>query len=1235
MFANHRGIQALICALVVWGFGSGTATWAQPGTDVVGIYWDQAFTQTALNGVAVPSLVTGYLVMHNPSAAAGVGGWELCADLEGPGQFTGWTLEGQTINTSPPPCFTVGIGGPPLPAGETVLLATFQILVEGPLPIALSLEPKYNASLPGSMAYLDGADPEIVLPLATVTGTPQVAWINDDVPVFGVSPVALGFWDTRIGEAQTKAVTVTNQGRVSLELDIALAGDCPGFSLPGVSGPLSLGGGESVQVLVRYEPQVEGHDYCTLVLGGLVPDVPLEGTARYPNLDVRVEPASLEFGPVPVGGQLNMSVTIRNFSEVPITVTSSLVDATGAFGIPAGPGVTIIGPSQSIVVGISFAPPSVGDFTAVLELGDLAGSVPLNGQGFWAEAEWSDIPEVRFGLVAINLTRSRNVSVRNVGIIPFSITTSIISPEGVFALPEGEDALVLEPGASYVAKVDFTPAAAQSYSGFLDLGSVVGQVPLSGEGTFGIIQGDAPSSVNFAPVPVGQSTQQTIAIRNTGTLPFTIDPVLMSGGEAFSIAFGAGVLSLNPGATWYLTLEFSPPLAQTYSGLLVLGGPFQAIPVTGTGVSPSLSWSAPTEVDFGNQVVGSTTEKAITIINTGNTAFQVVPALVSLPEFYPVAGFTTTDLQPGYSLQIRVGFLPQTPGSMSGLLTLGSVVPPVTLLGEGREPVPSFTLTPGELDLPPVAAGYPLSGRVTLANTGDTYIELEPILTGDPHFTISGGGGVTVGAPGTSHPVTVRFESPDIGSFATTLSLGAGLPDVPVTAIAETPNPSCSVEQFLNFGVVFLGWRQQFYLTVTNSGNVPLSGTPVEPGCPYFDLDTSPIDLGPGQQTLVRVSFQPFSVGSFTCTLDLGIGECGQVMLSGTGQTSGWSGSGENIAGVYWDAGYTSSTRSTQSNNQIITGYLVLSYPSDISGVGGWEGCLELDGDAEFTGWNLQGQYINIETPPCFMVGIGGAPLPYSDHVLLATFDCWVATPWSQVDVLIGPTRTPSIPGYSAWIPWADLNNEMPMQQFPGQVIVGSINSALVGVEAPTPQAAITTGGVELTWQLADDTTEECHVYRRFGDDEPVRLTDAPLSPVNGRFTFRDPATGLEPGAVLHYSYAVVSGGSELARSPETSVTLGGVPVAATRLLPNVPNPFNPMTEVRFEMDAPGLVRVTIYDVTGRRVAGLVDESLPAGSHGRIWQGRDDAGRPLPSGAYYLRLEADGRVDHRKVMLLK
>ena len=52
-------------------------------------------------------------------------------------------------------------------------------------------------------------------------------------------------------------------------------------------------------------------------------------------------------------------------------------------------------------------------------------------------------------------------------------------------------------------------------------------------------------------------------------------------------------------------------------------------------------------------------------------------------------------------------------------------------------------------------------------------------------------------------------------------------------------------------------------------------------------------------------------------------------------------------------------------------------------------------------------------------------------------------------------------------------------------------------------------------------------------------------------------------------------------------------------------------------------------------MASLLDEDRPVGADRVMWQGRDDRGRTLPSGAYYVRLETVGMIDTRKVMLLK
>jgi hypothetical protein len=89
-------------------------------------------------------------------------------------------------------------------------------------------------------------------------------------------------------------------------------------------------------------------------------------------------------------------------------------------------------------------------------------------------------------------------------------------------------------------------------------------------------------------------------------------------------------------------------------------------------------------------------------------------------------------------------------------------------------------------------------------------------------------------------------------------------------------------------------------------------------------------------------------------------------------------------------------------------------------------------------------------------------------------------------------------------------------------------------------------------------------------------------------------------------------------------------------LTSSYPNPFNPSTTIRFSLPAPGTVTLTVYDLTGRRIARIIDgDDFPVGHHEAVWSGVDDAGNSVSSGVYLYRLEAGEFVQTRKMTLLK
>jgi len=96
-----------------------------------------------------------------------------------------------------------------------------------------------------------------------------------------------------------------------------------------------------------------------------------------------------------------------------------------------------------------------------------------------------------------------------------------------------------------------------------------------------------------------------------------------------------------------------------------------------------------------------------------------------------------------------------------------------------------------------------------------------------------------------------------------------------------------------------------------------------------------------------------------------------------------------------------------------------------------------------------------------------------------------------------------------------------------------------------------------------------------------------------------------------------------------------GAPGVGNLLRQNIPNPFNPETVIRYSLARTGPVTIRIYNVSGALVRTLVDKPQAAGEYVARWNGTDDRGRPLPSGAYFYRLEAHGFLDSRKLILLR
>jgi PA domain/FlgD Ig-like domain len=99
-----------------------------------------------------------------------------------------------------------------------------------------------------------------------------------------------------------------------------------------------------------------------------------------------------------------------------------------------------------------------------------------------------------------------------------------------------------------------------------------------------------------------------------------------------------------------------------------------------------------------------------------------------------------------------------------------------------------------------------------------------------------------------------------------------------------------------------------------------------------------------------------------------------------------------------------------------------------------------------------------------------------------------------------------------------------------------------------------------------------------------------------------------------------------------TSVPPGG-PVAVA-LRGNAPNPFTPLTTIRYDLATAGETELDVYDLGGRLVKHLIDGQQPAGSHAVVWNGTDANGRRMAPGVYLYRLKAGSHSESKQMILI-
>ena len=89
------------------------------------------------------------------------------------------------------------------------------------------------------------------------------------------------------------------------------------------------------------------------------------------------------------------------------------------------------------------------------------------------------------------------------------------------------------------------------------------------------------------------------------------------------------------------------------------------------------------------------------------------------------------------------------------------------------------------------------------------------------------------------------------------------------------------------------------------------------------------------------------------------------------------------------------------------------------------------------------------------------------------------------------------------------------------------------------------------------------------------------------------------------------------------------------RLHQNYPNPFNPITTLSYDLPEDAMVNTTIYDMMGKHVKTLINNTQNAGNKSIKWNATNDDGAPVSAGLYLYRIQAGDFRQSKKMVLLK
>ena len=642
-----------------------------------------------------------------------------------------------------------------------------------------------------------------------------------------VNPSTINFGSISVGTSQAQTVTLTNSGGSKLTITQAsLTGT--GFTLSGLSYPVTLAGGQSVSCYVTFIPpssgpdsgsvsisfstQTNGKGHYSVTSGssGTI-TLPVSGAGAISG-QLIANSTSLGFGNVQVGTSQTLAETITNSGGTSVTISAA--SATGsAFNLSGLSLPMTLNAGQSATFSVAFAPTSGSSASGNLAIASNASNpalnVPLSGTGITPGQLTTSPTSLGFGNVQMGTSQTLAETITNSG--GASVTISAASATGsAFNLSGLSLPMTLNAGQSATFSVAFAPTSGSSASGNLAITSNASNpalnVPLSGTGITPGQLTTSPTSLGFGNVQVGTSQTLAETITNSGGTSVTISAASATG-SAFNLSGLSLPMTLNAGQSATFSVAFAPTSGSSASGNLAItsnaSNPALNVPLSGTGITAGQLTANPVSLSFGSVATGRSTTLAETLTNSGGSALTISQITPSGTGFTFSGINLPLTLAAAQSVTFNASFAPQSAGSVTGGLMISS---------NGSNPslsVPSTgtgTSLPGQLTVAPLAVAF---GNVSV---GTTQSQAGTLTASSAPVTVSslGVSGSQFSVSGITLPVTIAAGN-SVSFQLTFAPQSSGSASANVTFASNASN-SPSVESLTGSGTppqhsVALGWN--------------------------------------------------------------------------------------------------------------------------------------------------------------------------------------------------------------------------------------------------------------------------------------------------------------------------------------------------------------------------------------------------------------------------------------------